>query len=201
MRTTIIEELKRDLQPVRPLRPAWQITVIAICIAVSVGLGAVWIFGFGPPESFSLASWALLAFGFTMTVGGCAWAAAQWMSPSGDTALWRPALGFLVALAGILVAAEFGPFMPILALGCFSAGSLAAFATAALLLLVFRRAAPIRRHRVAACAGVVSGMVGFFAIQLHCPIDDAWHMLTGHALLPVAWGLAAYLLARLFWRA
>lgn len=43
---------------------------------------------------------------------------------------------------------------------------------------------------VAALAGVVSGLTGNLALQMHCPITDPMHLLGGHALLVVVLGVA-----------
>ena len=83
------------------------------------------------------------------------------------------------------------------AVTCFSLGSIAALATGVGLIIVFRRSSPLMWGRVALAIGVAAGFVGLLVIQVHCPLNDLGHMMLAHALLPVAWGLAGYWLARL----
>lgn len=189
-----------NFSPVTPLRPAWQVALLAGVIAAVVGLGGSWIVGQHALESFGWQTWLLLGMSFALAFTGATWAAAQWMSPSGRCSIWRPLLGLILAGWGLALGSRADAFEPLLAAQCFSAGSGFAIATALILLFVFRRTAPIMRQRVATAAGVLSGLAGFLTIQLHCPINEFWHMLCGHALLPVIWGLIGYWATRLAFR-
>lgn len=190
----------QQFAPVTPLRPAWQIAVLAGVASLLVSAVGVWYLGHSEPATFTWRSWFLLGISFAMAFSGSAWAAAQWMSPSGRAGFWRPVLGLGVALAGLITGAKFDEFEPALAGMCLSIGSVFAAGSCLLLLLIFRRTAPIMRQRVAVAIGVLSGFTGFCVIQLHCPVNEFWHMMTGHAILPVLWGLIGYWAGRLAFR-
>lgn len=182
---------------VRPLRPAWQSALAAMVCTLAVAGSGVALLGHDAIEEFPSEMWLLFGLGFSMAIGGSVWAASQWMSPSGRSSFWRPPLGLLLALAGLVLGAVTGPFSIWPAAICFSLGSVAALVTGVGLIVVFRRSSPLMWGRVALAIGVAAGFSGLLVIQVHCPINDLGHMMLGHALLPIVWGLAGYWLARL----
>ena len=186
-----------NFTPVRPLRPAWQSALAAMVCTLAVAASGVVVLGHDAIEDFPWTMWLLFGVGFSMAIGGAAWAGSQWMSPSGRSSFWRPLLGLLLAVGGLSLGAVAGPFSMQPAAICFSLGSVAALATGAGLIVVFRRTSPLMWGRVALAIGVAAGFVGLLVIQVHCPINDLGHIMLGHALLPVVWGLAGYWLARL----
>jgi len=186
--------------PVTPLRPAWQIALLAGGMAALIALSGGWMMGYEEPAGFGWATYGLLGAVFAMGFSGCTWAAAQWMSPTGRASLCRPALGVLLAFGGLALGSTLDVFVPEAAAICMSIGSVFSIGTALVMLVVFPRTAPMMRQRVATAAGILSGFAGFLAIQLHCPINELWHMLFGHGLLPVVWGLIGYWAARLAFR-
>jgi hypothetical protein len=189
-----------NFAPVKPLRPTWQIALLAGGLAALIGLSGALILGNNAASTFEWQSWLLLGLAFAMAFGGAAWAAAQWMSPSGRCSFWKPVLGLGLACCGLALGSRLDVFVPAFAAICISVGSGFSIVTGLILVFVFRRTAPMMRQRVAAAAGVVSGMAGFLAIQLHCPNNEFWHMMFGHALLPVLWGLIGYWATRLAFR-
>jgi hypothetical protein len=187
----------KSFAPVRPLRPAWQFAVAATALTAGFAVLGIRLLGWAPPVSLGPLSLALLGVLFLATIGGAAWAAAQWMSPTGRASLvWPLATGSLL-LFWLLAAGVSEPFVPLYAGLCFTVGSVVALLTGVLLLALFRRAAPLLRHRVSLAAGALAGLAGFLSIQAHCPIEERLHILVGHGLLPVVWALAGWLLARL----
>lgn len=193
----MIEELKKNVTPVRPIPPTWQTFVAAAALCSLVSISAIWSMGAFALEVFTWKTWVLLGIAFAMAVSGSAWAASSWMSPTGNAQFWRPVVGFAVSIVGLWLGAEYGPFHLEEAANCFGIGSAASVVAALGALFLFRRTAPIRRQSVAVASGIMAGFVGFIVIQMHCPINDFWHMLIGHASLPVAWGFAAYWIARI----
>ncbi len=183
--------------PVKPLRPAWQTALAAMICALAIAGSGVWVFGHDGLDEFPWRMWLLFGIGFSMAISGAVWAASQWMSPSGRSNFWRPALGLLIAIAGLWLGAATGPFEMWPAAICFSIGSIASLATGFGLVVVFRRSSPLMWNRVALAIGVAAGFSGFLVIQVHCPINDFGHMMLGHAVLPVLWGLVGYTLARI----
>lgn len=197
----MIDALKKDLKPVRPLRPAWQYALAALCFGLAVALAWFSRMDVQGWEALSPTAWYLIAPGLALALGASAWSAAQWLSPLGSASLLRCALGLAVAFFGLFLASGSGEFRWDLTATCFSAGSSLSLPVLAFCALLFRRGAPQRRERVAVAAGLFSGLLGFLLIQLHCPIHDLGHLLLGHGALPLAWGLASYLLVKLFSRA
>jgi hypothetical protein len=60
--------------------------------------------------------------------------------------------------------------------------------------LLLRRGAILAPRIAGAAAGLLAGLVGTSALEIHCPILDAWHILTWHlgvALLGAVVGFAA----------
>ena len=190
----------RTFAPVQPLRPAWQIALLAGVSGLLVAVSGVAILGMNEHDSFTWRTWFLLGVSFAMAFSGCSWAAAQWMSPSRRADFWRPLLGLLVAIAGLVIGSQAEMFSPTMAGMCLTIGSVFSLVSSLILFAVFRRTAPLMRQRVAVACGVLSGFVGFLAIQLHCPINELWHMIFGHALLPIVWGVIGYWTARLAFR-
>lgn len=197
MTPAFLEAIKADLKPVKPLRPAWQIALLAfvLCAVVSVALG-YWMVPYGL-NSLSPKAWTILNTAFLLGLGACAWTAAQWMSPTGKGAMLPIAAAWAIGVVGLWFGSEPDEFHLGTALTCFKMGSLAALLPAVALIAILRRSAPILAHRVALSAGFLAGFSGFLVIQVHCPINEFWHMFTGHALLPVVWGLTTYLCSRL----
>ena len=186
--------------PVKPLRPAWQIALVAGVGALLISFSGAFILGHDALEAFDWRTWFMLGISFAMAFSGTTWAAAQWMSPSGRASFWRPVLALVLAICGLAMGSQLDMFVASWAGLCLSIGSMFSLATGLFLLLIFRRTAPIMRQRVSTAVGVLSGFSGFLAIQLHCPINEFWHMLTGHALLPIIWGLIGYFVSRLAFR-
>lgn len=188
-----------NFPPVNALRPAWQIAILAGLLATMVALSGAWMLGHNL-ETFRWQTWALLGLSFAMAFSGTTWAAAQWMSPSGRATFWRPLLGLILACLGLALGSQLDVFSPSIAAICLSIGSGVSLVTGIVLLFVFRKTAPLMRQRVSIAAGVLSGFAGFLAIQLHCPLNEFWHMMFGHAMLPIIWGLFGYCVARLAFR-
>lgn len=189
----------RAFEPVKPLRPVWQSALLAALCSLAVAASGVIVLGHDALDSFAWNTWLMLGLAFAMSISGATWAAAQWMSPSGKAGFGRTLAGLIIAILGLAIGSETGPFKMIWAAKCFTIGSMAALLSGLMLVVIFRRSAPIMRQRVAVAAGILAGFVGFLVIQVHCPINEFWHMMLGHALLPLIWGLAGYLLARLSW--
>lgn len=197
----MIDALKKDLKPVRPLRPASHYALGALVFAAAFSVAWIEVVDQAGWRDIGSAEWFLMGAGLIVALAASAWSAAQWLSPTGKSSLLFSALGIAAALAGVVSATRAGQFLLLPAATCFSAASVLALFAAAFCFLLFRRAAPQRRERVAVASGLFSGLLGFLLIQLHCPIRDPGHMLLGHAAVPFAWAIASYLLIKLFSKA
>jgi hypothetical protein len=187
-------------EPVRPLRPTWQYALIAGALALLMGVSGGIVLGIVENHVFPWRMWAVLSLALVLFLSGTAWAAAQWMSPSGRASLWQVLLGFVLAIVGLALGGTEDVFVLDMAMWCLSVGSLFSAATAVVLMMVFRRGSPLTRDKVAVATGLAAGAAGFVAIQMHCPMQELWHLLIGHALLPVVWGILGYCFGKLAFR-
>jgi hypothetical protein len=184
--------MKADTRPVRPLRPAWQYALgvlTSACLVVLLGIALLGSDGWRQLGPFA---WALLLPGLALALLGGSWAAAQWMSPTGRANLYVAAAGYLLGVTGILAAGERGGFSPVSTLACFSIAAAFAAASAAGGWLLLRQAYALRRKQIALATGLLAGSVGFLVVQVHCANSELRHMLLGHGLVPLAWGVLAY---------
>ncbi len=198
MNPAFLEELKRDTRPVTPLRPAWVYFCAAMLLAGAIATAGVFALGTAGWRALSQVSWALLAPGILVMMAGGAVAASQWMSPTGKASL-GPAIAALgLAWVGLFAGAGGGEYSAAHALKCFSIASFFSLLAATGAFFIFRRGVGLRRLPQSLAVGVFAGAVGFLVIQILCPITDLGHLLSGHGLVPLAWGLAAPGFVRLF---
>jgi hypothetical protein len=201
MNPAYLEHLKRDVSPVKPLRPTWQYFVLALLLATAVSALGVSAMGTAGWRTLSPLSWAFIGPALLTGIAVCAWAASQWLSPTGKANLGMAAAALGVAWAGLFVAWEPGEYSLSHAIKCFRIASFFSLVASIGCLALFRQGTPLRRHASAVAAGLFSGFVGFLVIQTLCPIRDLGHLLSGHGIVPICWGLAAYWLVRLFSKA
>lgn len=77
------------------------------------------------------------------------------------------------------------------AVACFKCLGFGGATGALILALAFlMRRAAVDGAAVAALAGVAAGLTGNLTLQLHCPIVDPTHLVLGHAMLLVVFGVA-----------
>src|SRR5579884_2766456 len=77
-----------------------------------------------------------------------------------------------------------GRFVP-QGVACLIAGLVCALPAALLVLLVVRRGAVLQRASAGAAIGMVSGLAGLAALELHCPILLTWHVAVWHVAVVV----------------
>lgn len=198
----IVEELARDLQPVRPLPRLRTMALGVLGVGgVAAGLGVLFL-GANPGlaeaarryPSFAVIWAGLLA----VALGGLVAALAG--SVPGREREARVAFG--VTSVGAFVAVVVGgllafrgpeaavPAAPLLASGlCASLAVLLALPAVAVAVGFVLRGAPGRP--LASLAAATSGAMalGAFANHMHCVQFDAAHLLMGHALVPLTAGL------------
>ena len=205
----LVEELARDLEPVRPLPPLRRMVAVVLGVGAAAAAAGVAYLGANPDladvaQGYPgfVAIWVGLLL---VAVGGVVAAlagAVPGREPEARAAFGVTALGAGVAvgLGGILVlngpeAAV--PAAPAWASGlCASLAALLSLPAAAVGLGFVLRGAPGRplASLVAAASGALA--LGSFANHMHCVQLDAAHLLMGHALGPL---LAAALLAVPVW--
>ncbi len=86
---------------------------------------------------------------------------------------------------------------------CLKIGLGVAMPTAALVWLVIRRGTVLAPGVTGATAGVLAGLIGAAALEVHCPNLDAWHILVSHVGVAVCagslgWAVGTIVAARPF---
>jgi len=134
-------------------------------------------------------------------------AAAGWFAasyrPSRDASRWAPWLLAPFALLAIAGALHSGAGVPgsmwRATLACLAASMAVAAVPLAALVFAYRHAFATSARKRSLALGVVAGALAVAAMELHCAVDSAAHMLVGHGsalLLAGLIGLAASRLTR-----
>lgn len=203
MRTEdLIVDLASRVTPVRPLPAPWIRAVVWCAIAlaaIAAGLAAfgvrsdvvtragqvdfVWIalLGFG---TTTLAAFASLV----LAVPGAERSPLLRTATAGLVGLWAVTLAYGIARDGQALGDD--THWPI----CFGRVIAIGFVPTVALLVMLRRAAPLRPRWTGTLALGGATAAGALAIQFICPIDDASHTLAGHlgpVLVMAALGAAA----------
>lgn len=199
MRSTddVLDELSRELEPVRPLRPPS--TRLAAWTFGQIVFATIMVGSSSRPDLLQelatpayLAELLLLASGTVLLAAACFGAAV----PGSE----RPRIARLGIAAAIAAALFLAPRTADTeqAIATFvRAGVPCAIHTAALallpaiwLLLASYRGFPLAPFRAGALAGGAGFLVGFTLMRLLCPLDEPLHVAIWH-WLPVALGTAA----------
>jgi hypothetical protein len=194
-RRKVIDDILRDLEPVRPVRLGLLLTgLIALEIAVLAAMPGVW--GWRPDLSERLADPAFL---FVLTAlivaaGLSAWCALRTSVPGREVSGTRLCLLFGVPLAVALMVVSVAPwggvwhgFGPLMdgCWGCIGVSAVTALVPWVVVVLVVARLAPLRTLRVGLFAGLSAFLVGAAVTELHCGSGDAYHLAVGH-YVPIA---------------
>ncbi|HVX67243.1 MAG TPA: NrsF family protein, partial [Bryobacteraceae bacterium] len=180
VRTPILASVPR----VRPLGPAGLFAAAFLSIVALVAAGGAGCLGVYGPQAMTplqrVAIFAVLLAGAVLA----AVTAAQHMRP-GAKAL-RGSVLFLVALMAVETAFfalfhdySLGRFVR-WGTGCLGAGLGCALPAGMLVWLLIRRGYSVAPVSTGAAVGVVAGMAGLTALQLHCPILTIPHMAVWH---------------------
>lgn len=193
----VIEDLRRDLRPVRPIPRLRLVIAIAAALAGAAAIGLYsWV---GPRTDLArllvaTPSFTGIAVGLVLVAAGAALSVAGSSVPGRErVAKWGRAL----ALVGGTLALAIAPLWMVLAghgharmpaasdIGCLIESVLAGFLPALWLFVFTRWAAPQRRALAGAVAIAAGAAAGALTIHAICPAPDAWHGFLGHALAPL----------------
>lgn len=184
-----------DFQVVRPLASrATYFAIFSTIVVLAAALSIRALYPYGWEEMGALETTLILvALGLSaaalirslvkqMTPAGRYKIAPEWLPPIAVTIL-AVGTGFVFRLereeyfwAGVGV--------------CLKIGLAFAIPTAVALWLVLRRGVLLYRGITGACTGVLAGLVGASALEVHCPNLNAWHILLSHVGVAVVGGLA-----------
>lgn len=187
-----IDDLVRDLTPVRPVKPARGMAVLLLaCLAAA----AATALAFGVRSDLSaLAPTGILVLrsGLLLLVGLAAgWAVITSASPAigrrQEGWRWALAAGALAPATSLILSLQGG--FPANVLTARSAGLclvvslIAAVAIGAALVFWLKRGAVTELHRAGWLVGLAAGALGTFAYSLHCPSETihyaaVWYSLT-----------------------
>ncbi|MBX7501604.1 DUF1109 domain-containing protein [Qipengyuania sp. YG27] len=193
---SLIDELAADLAPVRPLRRARGIALVATATLVAVVLVEV-IDGFWRGIATGQASpLFFIANGmFAMLGTAAALAAIRMASPqvgnSHEGTRWALAMAALLPVAALVVLGLQGDLGQVAhdpyGFGCLIAGIEFGGLTFVALIVWLRRGAPVSPPLAGTLTGIAAGSLGTFAHGLACPVDTLAHLGSWH-VLPVVLG-------------
>lgn len=194
--TPLIDELAADLAPVRPMKLAHGIALVALAVVGTIlvveMLDGLWRGALSGRASafFFIANGMLGLLGAASALAVVRMAGPR-VGNSHDGARWSLAMFAVLPVAALVVLGFHGDLHEVArdpyGLDCFLAGSVFGMFTFAALVGWLRRGAPVSPSTAGVFAGIAAGALGSFAYGLACPIDTLAHLGTWHAL-PVALG-------------
>lgn len=192
----LIQELARDLEPVKPI-PRLRFAIAALLV-LWAAVGALALFALGPRPHLlgALTAWRGVGWVFVglglAGVGGLA--AALALAVPGREAAARA--GLALALLGLGLAGglggfflshggSLGPRAPVAVdFHCLAAACLIGLAPALGIVAFAARAAPFRPRLLAAVAAAGAAALGALVAEAACPYTDLTHVLVAHVLAP-----------------
>lgn len=195
----LIDELVDDLEPVRPMKLAHGIGLVALAALVTIGLvellDGLWrgILAGEASAYYFIANGMLGLLGAAATLAVLRMASPR-VGNTQEGARWALAMfALLPAVAAITLGLQ-GRLQQIGAdpygLSCFLAGSGFSLLTFGALTAWLRRGAPVSPSLAGIYTGIAAGAIGSFSYGLACPIDTLGHLATWHTL-PVVLGAFA----------
>ncbi|MBO6766974.1 MAG: DUF1109 domain-containing protein [Erythrobacter sp.] len=192
----LIDELAADLSPVRPMKLAHGIALVALAVVGTILLvellDGLWrgIVSGRASEFFFIANGMLGLLGASSTLAVVRMAGPR-VGNSHDGARWSLAMFAVLPVAALVMLGFHGDLHEVAhdpyGLDCFLAGSAFGVVTFAALVGWLRRGAPVSPTLAGTFAGIAAGALGSFAYGLACPYDTLAHLGTWH-VLPVVLG-------------
>ncbi len=190
----LIAQLAEELEPVRPIRLAHGLALLALATALTIGLVALWQGLWTGPVHGQAAAIFFIANGLIGLVGlASARAVVRMAVPQvgarQDGSRWLLAALAILPVTALLLAALEGNLAGhdhvADGLHCFLAGTVSGVLVAAALVVWLRRGAPVAPNVAGFHTGVAAGALGSFAYGLSCPQDTIMHLGLWH-VAPVA---------------
>jgi hypothetical protein len=193
----IADALRPSLQPVRPLAPAWVLTLGLVLIGAAVAFAGAARAGLQGVEALSLLA-RVLIFG---TVGLLACLAASQMARAWIPGSRHLPSGAILATVSVALVAVFALLFHdyqahhFLSAGltCLVTGLLHALPAAVLGWWLLRRGYALDSVAAGVLAGTFAGLAGVTLLELHCTNFEALHVLVWHTLVvPVSAAVGAF---------
>jgi len=190
--------LTEDLRPVRPLAPQRYFLAAFAAIYVSIVAFGVYRMGAFAISVMSTSQAVAVLCALAVSSGLLTYSLVQQMVPGSRYRIsphYVPA-AVLISLASVMAGVfQFQHEQSFWRQGwsCLRAGVPLGLVAALPFWLLLRRGAILAPRVAGAAAGLLAGLVGTSALEIHCPILDAWHILTWHlgvALLGAVVGFA-----------
>ena len=194
----IADSIKPSLRPVRPLQPAWALTVglVLICAVVSLaGAARAGFFGFEKMDILErLLIFPALVILFWVTgvefIHEMIPGSRRRVSPEAFLGLGSAAL---LALFALLFRDYRTDHFFSIGIVCLLTGFLHAIPAALFGWLLLRRGFAVNSVSAGLVAGVLGGLAGVGVLELHCPNFQATHVLVWHtAVVPLSGAVGAF---------
>lgn len=201
----LLAEVQRDLGALARSRRRWLAVFAVAGLGVALGFGFMW--GRHPDGSWvgpGIGELAHLAITAGFAVAGLTLVALAFgiILPAGRKLVAVPALGVGAGLIGLGTTAALYAGLGAThegggGAGCLSVGAVVAFAMVALVVLIGRRL--MRRHAPSSgLFGVGVGLLALIPLSMACGDASVGHLMLWHGLIPVASGVIAALIWRVF---
>jgi hypothetical protein len=195
----ISSSIQSSLRPVRPLPPAWMMTVGLILICAAISLAGAARAGFFGVEKMDLLERSLIFPGLGLLAWVMGSAFVREMIPGSRR---RVSPGTLLAFGCVALLGLFAllfrdyhtdHFFSI-GIVCLITGFLHAIPAGLLCWLLLRRGFAVNPVSAGLIAGTLAGLAGLGVLELHCPNFQATHILVWHtAVVPVSAAAGALL--------
>jgi hypothetical protein len=191
------QNVTADLRPVLPLAPRrYFFAAFVSTFVVIVALGVYRLGAFGIPAMSLAQNIAVLG---ALAAGACllAWSMVQQMAPGSRHRLPPAVLPIVVIICLALVMAGFFPAEDeenFWAQGwtCLRSGTPFGLLAALPFWFLLRRGAILSPRIAGAATGLLAGLVGTTALEIHCPILDLSHILTWHLGVAILGAVAGF---------
>jgi hypothetical protein len=181
----LVQQLGANLRPVTPLpSPSYFTLSFGLLFLVAVSL-LTYVWGVVAVPGMSASQITAIFAALAVSAGVLSNSLAHQMLPASRHRIspqMLPALIVLATAACITISFHFQDEYEFWrhAWICFRAGALAGATASLPLWLVLRRSAILSPAMTGATIGLFAGLVGTAALDMHCPILNAWHLLAGH---------------------
>jgi hypothetical protein len=191
------QNVTADLRPVLPLAPRrYFFAAFVSTFVLIVALGVYRLGAFGIPAMSLAQNIAVLG---VLAAGACllAWSMVQQMAPGSRHRLRPAVLPIVVIFCLALVMAGFFPAEDeenFWARGwtCLRSGAPFGLLAALPFWFLLRRGAILSPRIAGAATGLLAGLVGTTALEIHCPILDLSHILTWHLGVAILGAVAGF---------
>jgi hypothetical protein len=187
----------RDLRPVRPLAPAWVVTLGFVALFVAAAVAGASVLGMYGLRALSELQRGLIFPALLAAVWLAAVACARAMSPAGGSRLGGLALSLAVAGFPILFAFVFEDYgmrnMVKEGVPCLIAGMVIAIPAGLAAAWILRRGFVLDWRAAGIAAGTLSGLAGLGMLELHCANLKAIHVIVWHVAVVLLSGMLGLL--------